>query len=161
MSNPVREFLESQVYMLKHVAKVNQTTMAGFVLDHGKDFEWQELPRPFRYGTIKHCYENSLSLAIRHPELIYCEGFGAGIIPTQHAFCVTVEGEVIDSTWTPDLVKGCRDFIGIPLRTDFVRETVACRGYYGVLDDWQNGWPLVTGEIPLDEAWDPRIPCGC
>lgn len=159
--NAIRDFLESQVYMIKHVAKVGQVTMAEFMLKHGVDFEWQELPSPFRYGQVKHCFENSMNLAIRHPELIYCEGYGAGIIPTHHAFCVTVEGEVIDATWTPDLMRGTKEFIGVPIKTSFVREMAVKRGYYGVLDDWQNKWPVVTGEIPVDEWWDARIPRSC
>jgi hypothetical protein len=114
--------------------------MEDFVLANGRLFTYKPLPKKIKRGEMKLCYMNAYHLVMAKPELIYVEGFAAGIIPTAHAWCVDRKGRVYDPTW-----QDGQEYFGVPFDPIFVLETIAKREHYGVIDDWENKWPLIQG----------------
>lgn len=116
------------------------------VADQGRYFTSQPLPPPFRRMRPKECFHNAATTAIRHHELgiMYCEGYvnvlKNNIVPLLHAWCVDHNGNVIDPTigYQPHT-----QYIGIPFELDFVIHAYGVRKAGSILDDWQNGWPLL------------------
>jgi hypothetical protein len=115
-----------------------------FVLAHGRAFVPRPLPRGYRRGAVRACFENAYRLA-RRRGLVYVEGLafrtGAGDVPIHHAWCVEPGGDlVIDTTW------GDGDaYFGVPISLAYRKSQ---RG--SVLDNWQAGWPLL--QEGTDEA---------
>jgi len=114
----------------------------------------------------KQCYYNAQML-VHHDfsdQLVYHEGwaYGQAIIAVQHGWA-TINGKVIDLTWRldqPVRKKGrLRDrvigvfpkgfeYVGVPFPDkDVLRHLMLKRGWVGtIIDDWENGWPLLRGE---------------
>ena len=86
-----------------------------FLLQRGRFYQAQSLPKGFRRGRAQQCYDNSFNLTFKYPELSYCEGFvtysfGKGETDkAEHAWCVAKDGKVIDVT-LPALVTGVAYF---------------------------------------------------
>jgi len=97
----------------------------------------------YKIGCIKGCYANAYRLAEQHPaELTYAEGYALGcVIPTPHAWCVDRTGLVVDPTW-----QSGNGYIGVPLNNKYVNRTIMARGQYGVIDNWEEHYPLLTGK---------------
>jgi hypothetical protein len=75
-----------------------------FFLECGQFFGAQALPKGYRRGKVKECYDNSFTLAISRTGLRYCEGFvvvqlgNDSATDIEHGWCVTPDGKVIDVT---------------------------------------------------------------
>jgi len=132
--------------------KFKFSCMEDFVLTHGQFFP-NYIPKPkwVRKGVIKQCFANCAKAVMRNPDkLIYCEGFASGIIPVNHAWLLTTDGQIIDPTW--DGRKEIKhegegtEYYGVPFKFGYVLRILRETGYYGVLDNWKNGFPLMTGE---------------
>jgi hypothetical protein len=111
-----------------------------FVLKHGKIMgtrskESNNYPK----GTPKECFRNAYLLAVEY-DLIYCEGYAAGVIPVHHAWCFD-KGKVIDTTW-----EDGEEYIGVFFSTKYVSRILLERNSYGVIDNWEMKWPLLRGE---------------
>lgn len=70
------------------------------LLRHGVEYKTRK-PSPFQ-GTAQACYANSQFLVKRRKGWRYVEGYAISAIPTEHAWCVDPEGNVIDPTWDDD-----------------------------------------------------------
>lgn len=152
-SESVREFLEAQSLAFeKFVGKGD--CFSSFVLRHGRTFKGAPLPKKFRKGKIKHCFENATRLAIKHPQLTYCEGYASSIIPVMHAWCVLEDGTVVDNTWMDSEECG---YFGIPFKTEFLRRHLLMSGYYGLLDCHHLDFPIISGRFEPSE-WLSSIP---
>lgn len=117
------------------------------LLKHGRSFKPKAKPKGVHWGRAKECYCNAATLATGSGlGLTYCEGYAAGIIPVLHAWCVNDQGEVVDNTWR---TKGT-EYFGVPFKTSYLIGALILRGYYGLLDNWEQGWPLLK-EAP--EKW--------
>ena len=114
-----------------------------FVLANGREFKIEPGPVKFRMGEARQCFMNSfhLSQIPREPSLIYCEGFAMGVIPLLHAWCVDSNGNVYDPTWNPIGTA----YFGVPFDEKFVMKTALARRKFGLIDDWQDGFPLLLG----------------
>ncbi|KKN90159.1 hypothetical protein LCGC14_0232750 [marine sediment metagenome] len=124
-----------------------------FLLRHGNEFECQPLPEGIKKGTIKECYSNAFDLVLSEPDLIYVEGYANSIIPTNHAWCATPEGLVVDPTWSDLGDHPGREYFGVPFQTDFVRQTILRNGFHGVI--WCGAFinaSLMRGSTP-EEKW--------
>ena len=100
----------------------------------------------YKKGKMKDCYRNAYLLADAFSDLTYCEGYAMGIIPVLHAWCIDSEGQVIDNTW-PD----GSEYYGVRFKFWFVTDTIFRHRCWGVIDNWQDKWPLLRGEG--DKKW--------
>lgn len=119
-----------------------------YVLRHGK-FMGSRSRRSdeFPKDKMKECFANAYR-RMMHKQLHYCEGFAMGVIPVMHAWLVDMQGNVIDTTWDDG-----KEYFGVEFPTEFVIRTVLARGSYGVIDNFEQRWPLLQGTDTLE-------PCG-
>jgi hypothetical protein len=110
-----------------------------FALKHGRFFEAQPLPKPYRRGEMKRCFANTAELVKRHPDLTYCEGWCVAMIACHHAFAVDPQGRVVDPTW--DEPERCLYF-GVPFTRDALMKR-ALRGFRSFFQDWEARHPLL------------------
>lgn len=130
------------------------TVVMPFVERHGQLFTPQELPRQYRGGKLAVCFANSYRMAVRH-DLTYVEGYavtrdGHGHL---HAWCVDDEGRVLDRTWRSGL-----GYFGIPFQLTYLKSVIRRRKqrgdeYYGLLDDWEAGFPLIRLHGSETDVW--------
>jgi hypothetical protein len=117
-------------------------TIGDFVMSNGA-FYSKICEKKYRRGTIKECFRNTFKLVENNKDLTYVEGFAiTENIPLaiMHAWAVNSKGEVIETTWkTPG-----SGYLGVPFNLNYVREITLKRGKWGVIDNWENGWPLLT-----------------
>ncbi len=127
-------------------------TLQGLVLKHGVGRYGSKLPKGIRKGAPKLCFMHAFNLMLQNEQrFIYCEGFGIktslGIVVGEHAWVLDKENnyQVVDKTWSnPD--NGV--YLGIPFKPTYVIEAVCKKKTYGLLDDWQNKWPVLREEDP-------------
>lgn len=106
------------------------------LLEHGQAFPTNADTYKGKRGTKHHCYENSAKKAFADSSLTYVEGYmTVHGIPLEHAWVVDKKGYVIDPTITAGGVKG---YFGIPMTTEFVRDTGLRTGYWGILSNQTN-----------------------
>lgn len=93
----------------------------------------------------KECFKNAALLALMHTSLTYTEGYASfGLMGVHHAWCVTGEGEVIDTTWSSlDGDHESLEYRGIEMSDELLRRVLTSREMYGVLDDYQSGFPAL------------------
>lgn len=77
---------------------------------------------------------------LRRPDLVYVEGYAAGIIPVLHAWCVDSDGKVVDPTWDDGIGT---EYFGVPFNRAFVMTAVVDKGSYGLIDDMNGRWSLL------------------
>lgn len=133
--NTVKEFLEQCAEVWKDI-----NTTPAFVLENGYQFPTMAPEQP-KAGMLKACYMNAARLAMRRKDLIYVEGYAAGIIPVMHAWCIDQEGRVLETTWPPALQRS-HDYYGIPFCTAYLRKRLQVQEHYGLLDQPDHNWPV-------------------
>lgn len=116
-----------------------------FVLTYGIKQIGQPTPTHYRLGRPKECYRNAFELLTENLDLVYCEGYCSGLIPFMHAWVTDKEGSVIDNT-LPD--PETRLYFGVPFKEDYVFDVIQRRKYYGVMEAWDIGFPLLCGLDP-------------
>lgn len=127
-------------------------------------------PGPYK---TKQCYYNAMLLMFEdemiEEKLVYTEGYASGhVIPAIHAW-VTLNGKPVDVTWGENMVsnghnrvrsakrilervkynlKECR-YWGIGFSREVVMKRVVDTGLSpSLIDDWENGNPLLKTGIP-------------
>lgn len=132
---------------LEEVKRMRDPSSEAFVLEHGRLFTTlrAEQPKP---GTPKQCYYNAARMVRRSKgQLIFVEGYALAMIPLPHAWCIDLEGQVVETTWRPtwrplpgDTARV--DYYGIPFSTDYLVRSIKRWGQYSLLDNWRNNWPV-------------------
>ena len=90
---------------------------------------WSPRPDDVNQDTMKECFSNAFHLALRSPKkYIYVEGFAFSSIPTCHAWCVDLKGNVVDPTWKEGV-----EYFGIPFKLDFLIQESDKNRTYGLL----------------------------
>lgn len=117
-----------------------------FVLKYGYEFSGAiEIPEHVQRGEMKLCFGNAALMALAFPdEFIYTEGYAyqEGIpITLAHGWLTNRQGQVVDPTWGVDKHV---DYFGVLVKHEYVRPKAGL----SLIDDWQNGWPLVLSESP-------------
>jgi hypothetical protein len=106
---------------------------SGFLLEHGREWEAQPLPRHYARQANQLCYMNATQLVTENPRLTYVEGYAChgGLFPLGHAWAVTKDCKVVDPTWD---YPGESTYFGIAFRTAFVLEVVSSTRLYGLFE---------------------------
>lgn len=132
-----------------------------YYLKNGRCFE-KYLARPdwVEPGIPKECFRNStLAVADNPSRLVYCEGLAwseGDDSPYEHAWVITHDEEVIDPTWHDLLPNRKFGYWGIPFKWDFVRETCLRHKTFGVVNVWEENYPLLKGRVPVEKyLWTP------
>lgn len=140
----LRAYLQQQVDLIKRTCRVNETYVncPDFVLQNGVEFIPSKLPKDVQRGQMKECFRNAFMLMVGRPDLIYVEGYAAGVIPVYHAWCVDQKGCVVDPTWGDD----GQVYLGVPFTKEFVVSQTMKSKKYGLIDAWDQKWPLFSME---------------
>jgi hypothetical protein len=140
-------------------------TLEGFVLAHGVGRFGARLPKGMRKLKNKLCYQHATHLMLTDEErFLYCEGYAVrpslGFATGTHAWVLdrARDWAVVDNTWADP--AECV-YLGVPLSRSYVGDTLTRKRTYGVLDNWEEGFPILkadpaaflhpaAGEIPRD-----------
>ena len=140
-------FLKQIVDFMPERKSLKYKSIEHFVLENGKAYgEPISFPPGIKRGVAKECFKNAFDLFSLHhkEEWKYVEGYAFSIaIPMLHAWVVNSEGQVIDPTW-----RDGKDYYGVEFPYQYLVRTMMRTKYYGVLDAWKIGFPLLTGEDP-------------
>ena len=103
-------------------------------------------------GRPRECFRNAAALALRKPDMyMYVEGYAVNRwIATHtvaHAWCIGSDNFVVDPTWD----EGA-EYFGVPFRHDYLDRVLKARRDYGLIDNPEMDFPLVTGAHSVDEA---------
>lgn len=144
----IREYLKNMVKLQqahKRNFKTSYISIYDFILKNGKECNPQPFNEELFPGTPnqkKECFRNAWVLSDLH-DLIYVEGIANKIIPMMHAWCVDEDLNVYDPTW--DDPQECTYF-GVLFNPVYVAKTIFKRGLYGVIDNLEQKFPLITGK---------------
>lgn len=145
----VKNYLELVVNLRKKHFQNNwkYCCFEDLILSEGVQFDrFLKKPKWIKKGIIKQCFKNCFSSVVENPDdLIYCEGYAAGLIPTHHAWLL-YQGQVIDPTWHNRFKSIKYEYIGIPFKFNYVLKVAHETGYYGILDNFTQNYPLLKGE---------------
>lgn len=144
---------------VKHGAVIGPAfaTIAEVVLKFGCHFDPQPLPRGKWQRGLGACYGNALKAA-RSGRYIYVEGYATSRengLPHHHAWVTDPANPVVafDPTWGNAGIE----YFGIPFQLEYILMASKRSGHPGVLDAWDVGWPLVSGQDRIEEAiWRPE-----
>lgn len=120
-----------------------------FVLQNGTTFAAAPLPSHYPRGVMKRCFGNSAEMAQHFPDLKYFEGYGTVKISddfnltVNHAWNVDPAGNVVDVTWGGRNNGEPLDYVGVEFPLDYVLATARRVGEWGVIDNWQERYPLL------------------
>jgi len=115
-------------------------SMYHFLIENGQFFR-DPKEKKFHYKK-KECYYNTYKMVSENPELKYVEGFAMSIIPIEHAWAVDPKGYVVDPTWDDGSA-----YFGVVFPIVYVIRLMFSKGFVGpVIDNWEQKWPLLTGE---------------
>ena len=124
-----------------------------FVLKYGRDYT--AAPWPRKRMMMKGCYRNAYKLVesafgLRHKPT-YVEGYAVNRWITEHivahAWCINSDNFVVDPTWDEGT-----EYFGVPFRHDYLRRVLKARRDYGLIDNAEMDFPLVTGAHRVHEA---------
>lgn len=106
-----------------------KNTPASLLVKYGRPYYIDDETFKGTREESKMCYMNAWRLAMGCPELTYVEGYcHMGVIPIEHAWCVTENGTVIDTT-----LKDAVGYFGIPFDTEYMAKATLKKGTYGLL----------------------------
>lgn len=160
-SSNVREFLAAETEMIRRIGRTPRNgfvSLGHLVLTYGIQFQYAPLPKGINPGKLQQCFANATALSDRRRgELIYVEGYCAGLIPMMHAFCVDEHDRVVDNTWCPPHCSPGQSYFGIPFRRDYMATMQLRTGYYGMLDQWEANWPIFEVAHQPEKFIHPRF----
>jgi len=116
-----------------------------FILKKGRSMgDMSPFPNGAKKGEIKNCFKNAFELALE-TGWTYCEGYAFSVVlPLAHAWVLDEQGRVIDPTW-----REGKDYYGVEIPLQYATKTVLRREAYGVIDAYEVGYPLLSGEETL------------
>ena len=145
----IKDFLAAEVEILSRMNAPSHLggyrSLGDFILKSGRSFAPSSLPSEVKRGRMKECYKNCASAVLfDHAPFTYCEGYAVGVIPVMHAWLCDVDGNAIDPTW-----KDGVEYFGVAINATYLRRTIMKNKVYGVIDNWQKQWPILTDDPKL------------
>ena len=146
----IRQYLGMHVQVMEQNGRFQKRhgfyNLHHFLLERGQDFEFTPLPEGVPYETPQQCFANSYHCVEDDPErFVYCEGVGHAFLVTDHAWVWDREYKrVLDLTWRHDWEHPPLAYMGIPLKWEYAERINRERQFYGVLDNWQDKWPILA-----------------
>jgi hypothetical protein len=137
----LRDYLDAEIEILRTMNKTphhGYLSIGHFVREHGRAWNPAKI-RPCPKGEIKACFRNAALLALDDPKWIYVEGMALGVIPVLHAWCVTKEGEIGETTWPEPGTA----YFGIPFTTAYLNSRLRKYQTYGLIDQYQRKFPIL------------------
>jgi len=160
--NPVIEYLEKVVSDVGGELKPPYENFHHFVLANGREYRAIALLRQYKsfFGELGCCYSNTLTLVRCYPSnLTYVEGFAAVRDDHQisvhwglHAWAADGNGNAVDTTWDDTV-----DYFGVPFRLDYVWDVYKRRKETGVIDNWNEKFPLLKDRA---KGWRADVQTG-
>jgi hypothetical protein len=125
------DVLVSTVRQMTSFFSQGKTNWYTLVANQGSVYRGAPQDHGFPPGEKKECFSNALHLALEK-HLLYAEGYAThqklGGVPIEHAWCVSPDGEVVDTTWSyPDAV-----YIGLVFHPVKAARIVKKLGTYGI-----------------------------
>lgn len=118
----------------------DRQSFEGFLLEHGQHFPHDE-DSLRGDAPLGECYRNAANLALSSPGLTYAEGIVTiHGVPIQHAWTIDGDGRVVDPTFGRTQASYTGEYYGVPVRSDYLRETLVRTGYYGVFQHTNRDW---------------------
>lgn len=139
--------IETIKFMAKSCNKSSwpYTNIYDFVHKNGRIYTYHSLPKGIRKGQMGKCFMNAYHLAESDNRFTYVEGFAlipnVGV-PILHAWCVDADDNAFDVTWK----DGSTEYFGVPFDLSYVRKIIFSKETYGVIDNWKQRFPLLSGE---------------
>lgn len=142
----IRNFLQATIELHKlHPGVAGQwDQVCRYVLENESEENparpGRPLPAEYERGEIKLCFMNAARLAWEDADLTYCEGYATtGLLPVHHAWCIDLDGLVVDPTWQYDHDGYARDpttwaYIGVSFPADTLNRALVETETWGVLD---------------------------
>lgn len=148
VNNPVVSEARRYMEMIERVRDNAPEVMSPYryILEHGRQYTTQLAPTQKNWRKLypmKMCYRNAYELALHDLSLTYVEGVAVGVIPTDHAWCVTAEGVVVDPTWAGGRQE-CNDYYGVSFSLADIQKIQCVTACYGVFGPWWK-WEKVFG----------------
>jgi hypothetical protein len=139
--NSAREYCKALKALMKD--NPNGVKFYEFLLENGKEFQCQPVPKTLPKGIrsktyqVKQCFYNAQTIALLHG-YDYYEGFAISLLPVEHAWVISRDGELLDLTWDKVAENGEKfDYFGVHIPSNFVRihmlKTNSC---VGLLMQW-------------------------
>jgi hypothetical protein len=147
MTAEIRQYLDFLLRFQEGQIKNKMKAPARFMVEHGREFEFGPDSFDSEKGEPKECYANAGRQALEDSGVTYVEGYVNSIIPIEHAWLVDNEtGRVVETTLqSGDHIKG---YFGVPIKTEYLRETVLRTQIWGVFGWWN--WKKVLSDDPAD-----------
>jgi hypothetical protein len=158
MMNVIPDYLKMTADMIRQRPQGFQySSLFEFGLKHGKLMK--AVANPFDVvprGIPRQCFMNATNLALGKKSFMYCEGWALNVVPVPHAWnLVEVNGRwvALDTTW-PEPGK---EYFGIVFTTAYLRKAMQSQKYYGLIDAYCSGWPLLKMKASETRKWKNRI----
>jgi hypothetical protein len=136
-------------------------TIEDFLFAHARAFVYARLPAAIAPLTPRYCYHNAGVIVLDNPaRYAYVEGIamsGDFGLPVDHAWAVDRQtGVVVDPTWPERPAENAvRAYFGVPFRTDYLACILATTDRVGLIDHWEDRWPILRGAHRAAEIVDP------
>lgn len=118
--------------------------MRKLLLRHGRRFDSMPFNPRYQHASLQdRCYDAAVVLA-KACGLVYVEGvvfieIGGRTIPYCHGWCAEKDGTIVDPTMWKHQHKESLQYVGVPIKLDYVEEQYKQTGYYGLLDGRHDG----------------------
>ena len=103
-------------------------------------------------GRPRECFRIAATQALRKPDIyVYVERYAVNRWIAMHtvayAWCINSDKFVVDPTW-----EDGAEYFGVPFQHDYLSRVLKARRDYGLIDNPELDFPLMTGAHPVDEA---------